>query len=84
MERKRYVAMSRIVEAADRILALHHGACFSCDIANMCLLLYTIAYYNDESPVAAFVIWFLLFFGDIAVTCACGILVNYGVSGLYC
>lgn len=83
VERHRYVAMCRIVEAADKILAIHHGACFSCDIANMCLLLYTIAYYNTQSPVAAFIIWFLLFLGDIAIMCSCGILVNYGVSNTY-
>jgi hypothetical protein len=79
VERQRYVAMSRIVEAADRILALQHGASFGCNIVNMCLLLYTVTYYRSEAQVIVYVFWFILVSGEMAIKCTCGILVNYAV-----
>ena len=78
-ERSRYVEMSRIVDAADKILAFHHAASFLCNIANLCMFLYVIAYYHYLDHVYIFVFWMLLFIADIAVVCISGILVNVGV-----
>ena len=80
MERKRYVQMARTVEAADKMLALHHGASFACNISNLCLLLYVIAYYSSLVEVSVLIVLFLLAIGDIAVVCISGILVNVTVN----
>lgn len=79
-ERKRFVAMSRIVESADRLLALHHGVSFITDTANLCLSLYCIAYFNTDPEFVAFLVWFLLTLVDLSNKILCGILVNYGVN----
>lgn len=80
-ERKRYVAMLRVVEAADKTLTLHHGAAFIGDIGNLCLCLYCIAYYRSQTDqVAPFVIWLILTLCDVIIKCTSGILVNYGVT----
>ena len=82
-DRKRFVEMSRIVESADQILAIHHGASFACNIANLCVLLYSIAYYSKTAQVSFIVIWLILFAGDIINVCISGILVNATVKNCF-
>ena len=79
-ERKRYIDMVQIVEAADSILTFHNGASFVCNIINLCVILYMLAYFNNSLQVGPFVIWFVLFATDIIVVCICGIIVNTAVS----
>ena len=79
-DRQRFVEMARIVEAADKILTLHHGACFACNIVNLCLIVYMIAYYSSSAQIGIIVLLLLLFTGDIAIVCVSGILINSVVS----
>ena len=84
IERRRFLEMVRIVRAADRCLSLHHGASFSCGIANFCLLLYSLIYYHstmqNASIVIAYLFWIFTAIADISLVCLGGILVNSAVS----
>ena len=79
MDRKRYVEMSKIVEVADNILALRHGASFGCNLVILCLLLYSIAYYSKTAEVGLIIVLFVFFTCDIAFVCVGGILINVTV-----
>lgn len=84
VDRRRFLEMVNIVTAADRCLSLHHGAAFSCNIVNFCLILYCMAYYPSlmqiTTAVTAFAFWLQACILDIAVVCISGILVNSSVS----
>lgn len=84
MERKRFLEMTKIVEAADYCLAIHHGAVFLCDIANICLMLYMLAYLPTPPPTIAlsFILWMTAWFADMAVVCYVGIAIDSGVRVL--
>ena len=79
-DRRRFVQMARIVEAADKVLGLHHGASFASNLANLCLELYMIAYYSSSAQVSIFIALLLLFMADIVIICVSGILINTAVS----
>lgn len=83
-ERRRFLAMVRIVKAADHCLSLHHGATFGCGIANICLLLYCLIYYPALSSIpsvaGAFAFWLVMAVFDMTTVCLSGILVNSAVS----
>ena len=79
MDRKRYVEMAKLVDIADKILALRHGASFGCNLAILCLLLYIIAYYSKTAEVGLIIVWFVFFTCDIAFVCVGGILINVTV-----
>ena len=82
-ERRRYLLLARIVDAANDCLAIHHGASFACGIANICLLLYSIIYYPSVSRTVgvalAYSFWIICAVFDMTVSCACGILINAAV-----
>ena len=82
-ERRRYLLMARVVDAANDCMAIHHGASFSCGIANICLLLYSIIYYPNARKtfgvVFAYSFWIIGALFDMVVSCTCGILVNASV-----
>lgn len=80
-ERRHFLVMTKIVKAADSCLAVHHGAVFLCDIGNICIMLYMLAYLNINKAVAAsLVFWMIACFLDMTVVCVIGILINSGVS----
>ena len=79
-KRRYFVEIIRLVKAADRCLATHHGASFGCNIANLCLLLYSIIYYPRLAQTIPFTIWLVSCIFDIIGVCIGGILVNIGVS----
>ena len=79
MNSKRYVEMTKIVELADKILTLRHGASFGCNLAILCLLLYIIAYYSKTAEVGLIIVLFVFFTCDIAFVCVGGILINVTV-----
>ena len=84
IERQRFLEMVRIIRAADRCLSLHHGASFSCEITNFCLLLYSLIYYpsimENSSTFFAYLFWIFAAIADLALVCISGILVNSAVS----
>ena len=86
LDRRRFLQMLRIVEAADGCLSLHQSAAFICNIVNMCLLLYNTIYYPDfvQDPVVAAVnvFWFIYDAADIGVVIISGVLINSSVSCL--
>ena len=86
LDRRRFMKMLRIVEAADGCLSLHQSAAFVCNICNICVLLYNIIYYPSfaKNPVVASVFVFWIFYGvaDICVVILSGVLVNSSVSYL--
>ena len=83
-ERRRYLLMTRIVESANDCLAIHHGASFTCGIANICLLLYSIIYYPAVSKqlgvAIAYSYWIIGALVDMTISCLSGILVNASVN----
>lgn len=84
LERRRYVTMTQIVQAADDCLAVHHGVSYMCDMIEFGLLFYCLIYYPCVAHVPlmsfAHAWWLLLAFVDITVLCVSGILVNSAVS----
>lgn len=80
-ERKRFLEMTKIVEAADNCLAIHHGAVFLCDIANICFMLYMLAYLPTPptSIAVSFSLWVVAWLADMAVVCWVGITIDSGV-----
>ena len=83
-ERRRYLQMCRLMEAADDVLALHHGASFSCNIITICLIMYSIIYYpflSQNTPLTIFyVFWLFSSITDMVIVCSSGILVQSAVS----
>ena len=83
-ERRRYLMMTRVVDAADECMAIHHGASFTCGIANICLLMYCLIYYPSITRtfgvLVAYSFWITCSVFDIVVSCTCGILVNVAVG----
>lgn len=83
-DRRRFLEMVNIVQAADSALTLHHGAAFVCNIVNVCLILYCMIHYpsinKDPTAFLAFGFWLGGGLLDITVVCLSGILVNSSVS----
>ena len=86
LDRRRFMKMLRIVEAADGCLSLHQSATFLCNIGNICVLLYNILYYpsfaKDPIIASAFVFWIFFGVADICVVILSGVLVNSSVSNV--
>ena len=78
-DRQRFVEMAHIVEAADKILAIHHGASFASNIVSLCLILYIIAYYLNVTQVSFIIAYSLMCLADISVVCFSGILIHTSV-----
>ena len=78
VERQRFFEMSKIVTAADKCLAIHHGAVFACNIGIICLMLYILAYLSQSTDAvsATIIFWLVTCVLDMAVVCVVGILVN--------
>ena len=85
-ERGRFLQLVRIVETADDCLCLHQTSSMVCNIANICLLVYSVLYYPTtfQDPITACVYLYWLFYSiaDICVVCISGILINSSVSVL--
>lgn len=78
-EKRYFVQMARLIEAADRCLATHHGASFGCNVANLCLLMYSVIFYPNFNETAAFIIWLISCCLDVLAVCFGGIMVYIGV-----
>ena len=82
-ERRRFLLMTRIVDAANDWMAIHHGASFTCGIANLCLMLYSLIYYPSVcgtfEMIFAYSFWIVCSVFDMTVSCVCGILINSSV-----
>jgi hypothetical protein len=82
-ERRRYIQMVRIVEAADECLSIHQTASFVCNLANICFMVYIILYYTSfvALPVVmgGFIFWMVYCVADIAVVIISGVLINSAV-----
>ena len=83
-DRRRFMKMLRIVEAADGCLSLHQSATFLCNIGNICVLLYNIIFYptfaKDPIIASAFVFWIFFSVADMSVVILSGVLINSSVS----
>lgn len=75
-----FVELARLVKAADRCLAIHHGASFACNTANICLLLYAIIFFPAQYQTPPFIFWFITCLADIIGICVCGIVIFIKVS----
>ena len=79
IDRQRFVQMTRIVEAADKILALHFGVSFATTVACFCLNLYMVAYYSKSAQVGIVTAFLMQCVVNTVVNCASGILINTAV-----
>ena len=79
IDRQRFVEMTRIVEAADTILSIHHGASFASNVVNLCLILYMVAYYSTVAQVSFIIAYSIFCIADIVVICISGILIKSAV-----
>lgn len=84
-ERKRFKQMTKMVTSADYFLSVHHGASFACNIANICLMLYMLAFYPSSgiAQTVALIFWLFACAADIAVVCGVSIVVNTDVRFSY-
>ena len=84
LERRRFLLMLRIVEAADGCMSLHQSASIVCDIAKLCLLLYNIIYYpsvaEDPVVVGVSVFWLVYDVIDLSVVIISGVIISSSVS----
>ena len=83
-DRKRFLAISRVVAAVDNSLSLHRASSFTCNIAIICLTLYTMISYNyilrDPAVAAAHAFWLVASVALCGITCLSGVLINGAVS----
>ena len=82
IDKQRFVQMTRIVEAADKIIALHYGASFAITVACFCLNLYMVAYYSKIAQVGIATAFLMQSLVNTILNCTSGILINTAVRCL--
>ena len=87
VDRRRFLKMLRMVEAADDSMSLHQSSSLVCNSVKICLLLYNVIYYPSVPQNPAVVIvsafWLCLDVSDISVVIISGVLITSSVSSVY-
>ena len=83
-ERKRYVEMTRFINAADCTWSVRLAATFGLNVIDICVMLYVVLYNPDiaraQSLLIPYVFWLITCVSDMSVACISGILITSAVS----